>query len=139
MTQSSGPPALPSRALGADQVVLAQLAGLQREAAADRVPGDGLRACWEFASPGNRAATGPLERFALMLRNPRYVGLLGHRTVHLGPLVVDGDEARQEVLVLTGDDRTEGYTWVLSRQAEPPYQGCWMTDGVLRHDAGDLP
>jgi hypothetical protein len=137
MTLRSGPPALPSPSVSADQVVLAQLAGLQSEAVDSPSPGAGLRACWEFASPGNRTATGPLEHFALMLRNPRYVGLLGHRTVHLGPLVVDGDQARQEVLVLTADDRTEGYTWVLSRQDEAPHEGCWMTDGVLRHDVGD--
>lgn len=126
-----------SPGLGAEQVVLAQLAGLAREHADDATPGEGLQACWELASPGNRAATGPFERFALMLRSPLYVGLLGHRTVHLGPLVIEGEQARQEVLVVTADDRTEGYTWVLSRQHDPPYAGCWMTDGVLRHHAGD--
>lgn len=133
MTRQDGPSAVPSRSLTAEQVVLAQLAGLQREDPRGHLPGEGLRACWELASPGNRAATGPLERFSRMLRHPQYVGLLGHRTVHLGPPVLDDDQARVEVLVLTSDDRTEGYTWVLGRQDD----GRWLTDGVLRHDGAE--
>ncbi len=113
-------------------MVVAQLEGLAREPASGP-PGAGLAQCWAYASPGNRSATGPLERFAELLRNPVYRGLLGHRAVHLGPVEVSGPGARQEVLVMTADDEALGFTWVLSRQTAPPYAGCWMTDGVLRH------
>jgi len=106
-------------------VVVAQLSGLQREPAAS---GEGLAQCWAFASPGNREATGPLERFGELLRNPVYRGLLGHRATQLGPLDQSAGQARQEVLVMTDDDETLGFTWVLGQ-----YDGCWMTDGVLRH------
>ena len=36
---------------------------------------------WQFASPANRAATGPLERFGQMLKDERagYAPLLGHK------------------------------------------------------------
>jgi hypothetical protein len=116
---------------GPADVVLAQLAALQREPYEDGPDGcgEGLAEAWEYASPGNRAATGPLPRFARMLRADTYRGLLGHRAVQLGPLLVDGDEARVEVLVVTAEDRTQGYTWVLGR--EPA--GRWLTEGVLRH------
>ena len=122
-------PAGPSPALSASEVVAAQLAALRAEPQDGDGPGEGIRTAWSFASPGNRAATGPLERFAGMLRNPLYAGLLEHRAASLGPVAEAGDEAQQEVLVLTRDDRTEGYTWVLSRSPA----GCWLTDGVLRH------
>ena len=123
----------PSPSLSASDVVAAQLAALREEPQDGDGTGDGIRTAWSFASPGNRAATGPLDRFALLLRNPSYVGLLEHRAASLAPLRERGDEAQQEVLVLTRDDRTEGYTWVLARRWAPPHEGCWLTDGVLRH------
>ncbi len=132
------PSPTPSPSLDAADVVLAQLAALQREPyEGDPPPGEGLAVAWEFASPGNREATGPLPRFASMLRNDAYRGLLGHRAVQLGPVLEDGSQAQVEVLVVTAEDTTQGYTWVLGRQVRPPYTGCWMTDGVVRHpDAG---
>ena len=124
----------PSPSLDPAEVVLAQLAGLQREPYdGDPAPGEGLALAWEFASPGNREATGPLARFAAMLRNEAYRGLLGHRAAQLEPLQQRGDQASVEVLVVTADDATHGFTWVLGRQDVPPYVGCWMTDGVVRH------
>ncbi len=123
----------PSPALSPSEVVLAQLEGMRREPRDGDAAGAGLLSVWAFASPGNREATGPVERFADMLRSPLYRGLLQHRAAQLGPPRETGEQAQQEVLVLTADDRTMGFTWVLGRQSEPPYIGCWMTDGVLRH------
>ena len=66
--------------------------------------------------------------------------MLGHRAAQLGPVVEQGDEAQLEVLVITQDDRTEGFTWVLRRRWTEPHPGCWLTDGVLRHpEPGDRP
>lgn len=123
----------PDPSLDPTDVVLVQLAALQREPRRGVAPGAGLAVAWRFASPGNREATGPLERFTIMLRSPVYSGLLAHRSVQLGPLTEIGDQAHQEVLVLTDDDETQGFTWVLGRQDAAPHDGCWMTDGVLRH------
>lgn len=123
----------PSPALSASDVVAAQLVALQAEPQDGDGPGAGIRTAFSFASPGNQAAIGPLDRFAELLRNPLYVGLLEHRVAQLGPLQERGDDAQQEVLVLTRDDRTEGFTWVLARRWSPPHEGCWLTDGVLRH------
>jgi hypothetical protein len=130
---SPSPAAAPSPSLSPADVVLAQLGGLQREPHDGDGYGAGLAQAWEFASPGNREATGPLPRFAGMLRDEAYRGLLGHRAVQLGPVLEEGGQAQVEVLVITADDRTEGYTWVLGRQSDPPWAGCWMTDGVVRH------
>lgn len=113
--------------------MLAQLAGLRSEPRDGAGAGAGVQLVWEFASPGNRAATGPVHRFADMLRGSSYAALLEHRAAQLGPLVQDGEQARQEVLVLAADDRTVGFTWVLARQPAGPHAGCWLTDGVVRH------
>lgn len=125
----------PSPDLGPADVVLAQLAAFQREPVdePDGPAGDGMAEAFAFASPGNRAATGPLPRFGQMLRADAYRGLLGHRVAQLGPVQVDQGSARIEVLVVAADDSTQGYTWVLSRQRAAPHAGCWLTDGVVRH------
>jgi len=138
MTESGGSPpstgpVAPSPALSPSAVVLAQLEGLRVEPRDGDGAGPGMLCAWAFASPGNREATGPVDRFAGMLRSSLYRGLLEHRAAQLGPPRMTGEQAQQEVLVLTADDRTMGFTWVLGRQSDPPYAGCWMTDGVLRH------
>ncbi len=120
--------AAPSPALCPSDVVVAQLAGMRREPRHGDGAGPGVQTVWAFSSPGNRAATGPLDAFAAILRSPLYRGLLEHRAAQLGPLLESGDQAQQEVLVLTAEDRAIGFTWVLTRQA-----GCWLTEGVLRH------
>lgn len=123
----------PAPELSPEDVVNAQLAALQRVSA---VPGRdlaGVLAVWAFASPGNRAATGPVERFAAMLRGPLYRCLLDFRTAQLAPPVVGLDSAQQDAVLLAADGAVVGVTFMLSRQTEPPYASCWMTDGVLRH------
>ncbi len=125
-------PTAPSPALSAEEVVAVQLEALRTEPRHGGA-GPGVRVAWAFASPGNRAATGPLSRFAAMLRSPLYVGLLDHRAAQAGPARESGDVAELEVLVLTRDDAALGFTWVLGRCSGAPHPGCWLTDAVLRH------
>lgn len=135
MSIESGAPVRPGLGLTPEQVVTTQLAGLARQAPddPDTGPASGLAAAWQLASPANKAATGPLPRFAAMLRNPLYGVLLGHRAAQLGPLECSGEAAAQEVVLLGADGSTAGFTWYLSRQRGGAHDGCWMTDGVGRH------
>ncbi|MGZ6825789.1 MAG: DUF4864 domain-containing protein [Mycobacteriales bacterium] len=119
----------PGPSLTPTDVVLAQLAALREEPLDGVGAGPGLRAVWELASEDNRAATGPVERFAEMLRGSVYRSLLSHRAAQLGPVLEQEGEAQLEVLVLSAADEAVGFTWVLSQQPD----GCWRTDGVLRH------
>ena len=130
---------VPGPALSPIDVVLAQLEGLRDEARAGQGAGPGIRRAWEFASPANREATGPVERFADMVKSTVYGVLLEHRAAQLGPLLEHEGEAQQEVLVITAQDDTVAFTWVLSLREDPPYAGCWMTDGVLRHPDRRVP
>ncbi|KAG2450290.1 hypothetical protein HYH02_004798 [Chlamydomonas schloesseri] len=112
-----------------EAVVAAQLAALKANDPAT---------VFAFASPGNQAATGPLERFATMLQNPMYRPLLRHRTAApyrrkmLGP--TSYSEVAKVVSDNTGMDNTVEmvYLWELSKQgpAAGPFEGCWMVDGV---------
>ena len=48
----------------------------------------GIQQTWAFAHPNNRAVTGPIERFAKMLKNKNYRYLLGHKEYKIREVVV---------------------------------------------------
>ena len=72
-------PTRPSPELSPDAVLDIQLKALQR---ADLDDG-AMQVVFNFASPGNRAVTGPLERFDAMVRGFPYDVLVGHREVRI--------------------------------------------------------
>ena len=117
----------PDPSLTAREVVQIQL-----EAFADGGTKDeGIEIAFRFASPTNRLQTGPLERFAGMLRSPAYRIMLDYDTVHYFPLLVEGDLAVQRV-ILSRNGEVEAFDFVLRRQRGGPYEDCWMTESVLR-------
>ena len=99
----------------------------------------GIATAFAFASPGNRQMTGPLERFAPMVRHERYAPLLNYKTIEYGPVRVSGDFAEQVVTVTDASGSAAAFLWTLSRQPEGDYEGCWMTDGVTRLGAEPIP
>ncbi len=90
----------------------------------------GLALVFSFASPGNREQTGPLEHFSAMV-HAAYGQLLNYRSARLNKIVMQGDQALQGVELVDRNGETARYVFVLSRQSEPPYAVCWMTDGVV--------
>lgn len=94
------------------------------------LPNAGFAVVFRFTSPENRAKTGPLPRFSKMLRDG-YGELLNHRSAKLLATVQHGDQALQPVDVTTRAGNVLRYVFVLRRQAEGRYRGCWMTDSVI--------
>ncbi|MCH8112370.1 MAG: DUF4864 domain-containing protein [Proteobacteria bacterium] len=119
----------PHPSFSPDAVVRIQMEALGRndEPYADR----GIEITWEFASPGNKVFTGPLERFKTMIHGRNFGPMLNHKSVEYENLRVDGGDAQLDVIVLTADDRYVGYRFGLSRQTHPSCKGCWMTDSVV--------
>lgn len=124
----SAPPAQPSPELSPGAAVRIQLEALRHNDTPE--PDAGIKVLFRFASPDNRAQTGPLPRFSEMIRNG-YPEMLNHREVRLPPPLIQGDEAIQPVEVVARNGAAYRYLFILSRQSEPPYAGCWMTDSVL--------
>jgi len=119
----------PSPELGAGEVIGIVLEALR--APNEPHEGAGIEQTWRFASPPNRARTGPLERFAEMLRNPLHDDLLGHVAATRGELVVEAGQARQEVEVIARDGSRATYVFQLRRHTTADCKGCWMTDAVI--------
>ena len=116
---------VPAPALSPVAVVRIQLEALRHNDEHDR----GIEVAFRFASPANRANTGPLARFAGMIRNGPYALMLSFREADYGPVESRGVRARQRVtLADLGSSVT--YWFYLSRQSEAPYADCWMTDAV---------
>lgn len=99
-------------------------------------PDAGIAAAFRFASPSNRAATGPLPRFTAMVKGG-YPDMLTFASAEYGELRVDGDEAAQRVTLVQPDGTRTAYVFGLSRQTGGPYDRCWMTDAVIPQAAPD--
>ena len=120
-----------------DEVVRIQLDALRNN---DKPhPDAGIATTFAFASPRNRASTGPLQQFAKMLRAPGYVSMLNHHAAEFGLLEIDGNLALQPVILTTARGGRMGYMFELSKQTSDDCDGCWMTDGVVPFSVKEEP
>jgi hypothetical protein len=123
---SPTPAPVPSPALTPERVVEIQLDALRRNDLPE--PDAGIATAFRFASPGNRRTTGPVERFALIVKSPAYRPMIGHRIAGYGPMKVNGDRAACRVKIVAADGKAHDYEFRLSKD---PASACWFTDGVL--------
>ena len=101
-------------------------------------PDFGIRQTWAFAHPQNRRLTGPLPRFATMLKGPAFSPLLNHRAHQIKPAETNpaGQHAsgaawrKFDVLVETAQGDILYLSWVVQQVVDGPLQDCWMTVGV---------
>jgi hypothetical protein len=117
----------PSPDLSPDDVVRLQVDSLR---AFQRDP-SAINQCYAFASPANRAATGPLARFTAMVQNQNYRPLVRQTSALVGRAVIRDGQATVFVTVLDESRTTRGFRFFLSRQTDPQFLDCWMTDAVI--------
>ncbi len=131
-TQDQADHRQPSPDLSAGDAVRLQVEALRDND--DPYKDAGIEEVYNFASPANRAHTGPLPRFKKMVHNPLYESMLGWQEAEYGKMFVDGDTARQEVVLTSKGGERVGYRFELSKQSGGEYEDCWMTDAVMRFD-----
>ena len=125
---------VPEPALSPGDVIRIQLEALRHNDEQDR----GIAVAFRFASPSNRANTGPLSRFITMIKEGPYALMLDFRDATYGPVETISGQARQRV-TLTGARESMTYWFYLSRQSEAPCVDCWMTDAVfIERPAGQV-
>jgi len=113
---------------------------VQVEALADNdepYPDAGIEAAFRFASPANKEATGPLDRFRTLFDTPNYGPMIDHEAARYSEPQVEGRQARMGVILTTSDGERIGYLFRLSKQARAPHEDCWMTDAVIPVSVGD--
>lgn len=118
-------PTAPSPIHPPEAIVAAQLEALRL--------GD-VATVFSFASPTNQAATGPVERFAEMIRSPMYSTLLGHKNAKVLRAV---QQSRERLIATVGvNAEREGkpvsavFQWIVGLQTDGMRSGCWMTEAV---------
>ena len=120
-------PTGPAPSLSPQQVVQIQLEALRTNGADDA----GIARVFSFASPGNRSQTGPLERFAVMLRQGPFRVMFDYVSDEYAPIDIRGRVALQVVTLFDVDHVGHTFMFQLSRQTAAPYTDCWMTDAVI--------
>lgn len=113
---------------GPERVVAIQLEGLAENDNPFKNAGIGV--AYNFASPANRQATGPFDRFVRMVKGPRYAPMIDHVEATTGPMERSGDTAEQRVTLTGPDGRTMTYTFGLSNSRQGDLDGYWLTDRV---------
>ncbi|WP_336327401.1 DUF4864 domain-containing protein [Halovenus sp. HT40] len=121
----------PDPEYGPAEVIDIQLSALASND--DPVVDAGIKTAYNFASPANRRATGPLDRFIKMVNGPQYAPMIDHTEATTGPLERDGDRAQQRVTLTGPSGRTVTYLFGLSQYDGPEESlvDCWLTDSVL--------
>ena len=118
--------AVPTPELDPGEVVRIQLNALRANDASD----EGIAVAFRFASPRNKASTGPLPRFIHMIKAGPYRLMLEYERASYTPARVEGNRAVQRV-TLVGPRQIRSYDFLLQRQTAPPCDGCWMTEAVM--------
>jgi hypothetical protein len=119
---------LPDPDLSPAEVIAIQLSALQ----ANDTPGPdaGIAQTWAFAHPDNRRVTGPLPRFAQMIKGPSYQVLLGHRSHEINEVFRDANQAAFAVIVTSRTGEVLGFRWAVARVEGGEHAGAWMTIAV---------
>lgn len=119
--------ATPGPGLSPADVVNAQIQALQR--VDEPAPDAGMAVVFAFASPGNRAQTGPLPRFSRMVRQG-YGGLVNNRGATIEDVAIEDDTAFVATKVIARSGEVLTYVFILARGPHEGCEGCWLTDGV---------
>lgn len=117
----------PDRALRPAEVVRYQLHSLQNNSVDD----EGIASTFKFASPANKAVTGPLSRFRQLFEHPHYAPMLNHQHASIKLLGNSGEKSVFMVELIDGDGAIHHYRFELSRQKSGNCLQCWMTDAVM--------
>lgn len=122
----------PSADLSPQNVVKAVVEALQD----NDIDDNGIFTVYCFASPGNKSNTGPLERFASMIKKG-FPDMLNHEGSYFEEMKIEGSVALQPVWLTTSDGKEVGYMFKMGKQLQGEFKGMWMTDGVfpMRPDA----
>ncbi len=102
-------------------------------------PDAGIATTFAFASPGNKANTGPLEKFTRMVKSHPYAVMVNHVASDFSEVVRVGDDAYQLVALTGLDGSGVVFAFRLSRQLDGEFEGMWMTDAVWQVSNAGIP
>lgn len=90
----------------------------------------GIVQTWNFAHPRNRMMTGPLPRFAAMIKGPAYVNMIDHASHRISPTEERPGIRQFDVLLETKMGQLLYFQWTVEKVTTGEFEDCWMTVGV---------
>ena len=118
----------PNPHMSAKRVVEIQLTALQRN---DSPSIDaGIVQTWTFAHPDNKRYTGPLARFAAMVKSPNYRDMINHSKHTIKTIVTTNRYALFKVTIISKDNVMSTFKWELRKAKTGSLNGAWMTTSV---------
>lgn len=119
---------VPDPSIAPEEVVAIQMKALQFND--NPKPDFGIEQTWNFAHPRNRAMTGPLPRFAGMLKGPAYGQMLNHASHRIVPVPSNENRATFDVFMETGGGKVLYFNWAVELVQGGEFDNCWMTVAV---------
>lgn len=116
----------PDVRLAPEQVVRLQLEAF-RGSASDKEDFD---VALRFFVP-QMTAPGSREALTRRLRREDYATLFDFTNAEYGIVEVDGDRAKQVVLLENDSNRVELFLFLLKRQTGQPHEDCWLTEIIV--------
>ena len=135
VAQAQIPDLNPGPNMSPEQVVQYQISALQHND--DPAPDAGIERAFRFASPKNKEFTGPLARFAQIVKGPAYSSLLNCLSSSVVGSTASPGTAAVYVRIVTSGGHRAAYVFILSKQIEGEFANCWMTDSVSPVDSGE--
>lgn len=119
---------VPDPSIAPEEVVAIQMKALQFND--NPSPDFGIAQTWNFAHPRNRAMTGPLPRFAGMLKGPAYGEMLNHASHRIVQVPGDGERMNFDVFMETSRGQVLYFNWAVELVRGGEFDNCWMTVAV---------
>jgi len=119
---------VPDPSIAPGEVVAIQMKALQFND--NPTPDFGIEQTWNFAHPRNRVMTGPLPRFAGMLKGPAYGEMLNHASHRIVQVPGGGDRVTFDVFMETARGQVLYFNWAVERVKGGEFDDCWMTVAV---------
>jgi len=119
-------PITPNEKLLPYDVVKIQLEALKNNNKND----DGIKVTWLFAHPNNKKATGPYERFRIMIYGQQYQQLLNHDSHKITLIMNTPSKHMFKIEILTKDKQLLFYEWHVEKATEENCNNCWFTSAV---------
>lgn len=116
----------PNQRYSPQQVITIVVDSLQNNTDDD----EGIATVFRFASPLNKASTGPLLRFTQMIKRG-FPDMLNHTGVSYDAMEIADDTAVQAVWLQNQSGAEFGYAFQLRKQSGGAHDGMWMTEAVI--------
>ena len=103
---------------------------IQLEALKNNSEDEGIRQTWLFAHPDNKKATGPFDRFRIMIYSQQYKHLINHSSHKIKLITNSPNTYVYRIEILARNKKLFIYEWHVQKGSDDNCKKCWFTSAV---------